>query len=142
MRQLISYANQVAKKMIKDPNISVPKYDKTNYAIILGDAFPTLSKSIMQSETADLEIKGKIAKNFLSTLAEEQKYSILVENTINNPERFDPITLMIVTSAVVFILQTEFHASYKDGKLEIDVRKKETSEDLIKKIFTFGGPKV
>lgn len=118
------------------------KLNEKEAVAILSNTYPNLSKSIEEVESEDEKKKGILAKNFLTALV-NISYSSNVEAAISNPTRVDPLTLMVVAAAIVFVLQTKFNASYEklpDGKtkLKIDVGKEPTSESLIEKIFKFG----
>lgn len=55
----------------------------------------------------------------------------------SRPVLLEPVTSALVLAGIIAVLSTRFKASYKGGKLELELEKKAATEQLLKKLFTF-----
>lgn len=116
--------------------------DDGQAATMLSEAFSGLSSELDQIRPdADAALRGQAARNLLSLCAEDPDLSQHVQDSLDQLAfKFEPFTMMAIAAGVVFLLQLKFKVKRHDGKLDFEVSKEATGEEIIKKVLTFGNP--
>lgn len=114
-------------------------------ALLLKEEFKDLSNQIQQASLAASESqRGRIAKNLLLVMGEDEVYKEKVQESLDQLVfATDPITVMAVAAGIVFLLSLEFEVECEEiegkRKCRWKLSKKATPNEVIKKILDFGG---
>jgi len=100
----------------------------------IAEAADSPSHTISEQAISD---RGDVVRAVLAEMSRGDRLRPNVEAALatNRPILFDPVTASLVLAGIVAVLSTEVKISYKDGKLEVAIHKKATTEKLLGKFF-------
>jgi len=107
---------------------------------ILSEIFPELSGPLKETLAADESQKGRIARNYLLFLAEEERYAPKVQEALDRPScRGEPLSSLVIITGIIFLLSLEFEIEYENVNGERHVRwrfaRKATPVEIVEKIL-------
>jgi hypothetical protein len=102
---------------------------------ILSEMFPELSGPLQETLAADESQRGRIARNYLLFLAEDERYAPKVKGALDRPVNKELLATMAGAAAIYFLLGLEFELEYEkrgdEWRKKLRISRKSAPLDMI-----------